>query len=114
MNIDWTKISERLAGLVKVDDARDIPTIAGRLGVDEASLRTVVLKDSGGVSTRSIAIIARLYGLDPTWVITGKYDPATHSRALNANVDEISIIVNTLLARTSGTSEVVIQSIGAR
>src|SRR5205809_90370 len=97
MTYDWAAIAARLKGLVGVNDQRSISTVAERLGVDESSLRVTL--EQGSPTIDVIAALVRIYGLDPSWVLTGHYDPATHREALESNTDEIEITLHNLLSR---------------
>jgi hypothetical protein len=48
-----------------------------------------------------IAALVRTYGLDPSWVLTGEYDPATHRTALESNTHEIEIALNRLVTKAT-------------
>jgi hypothetical protein len=74
----------------------DASNAAMRLGVTEAELHAALERKSPRAMVKVVAAVVRLYGLDPTWLITGHYDPATHRAALNQDVDEIDRALNTL------------------
>lgn len=101
MRFDWGAIAARLRGLIAVQDSARIGTVAERLRVDERSLRKSIDAGSPAPTIDVIAALVRVYGLDPTWVLTGQYDPATHRTALEGDTDEIAITMNELLSRSS-------------
>ena len=99
MSFDWNAIAARIRGLVHIRDESDIPAIAARLGVSEASLRMSVEKGRPLPTLDVIAAIVRIYGLDPSWVLTGDYDSATHRDALNSDTSEVEIMLQRLLSQ---------------
>jgi len=98
MTIDWTKVSDRIRGLIGVHEERDLSRVAERLDVDETSLRRIVSRDPRKPEFGAIAAIVRVFGLDPTWVLTGRYDPSTHRVALNCDTGEIAVALNRIAA----------------
>lgn len=46
---------------------------------------------------RVVAAVARVYGLDPTWILTGKYDSATHRIAIARDESELNRLLATLI-----------------
>jgi transcriptional regulator with XRE-family HTH domain len=57
---------------------------ARRLRVAETTLREAVRDDMPRPSLELLAAIIRKYGVDPTWLLFGEYDPATHRVSLEA------------------------------
>ena len=95
LSLDWAAIAERLRGLIRVQNSNDLESAARRLGVDERSLKTSI---EGGRPTLTVmAALIRTYGLDPSWVLTGEYDPQTHRHALESNTQEIEVAVKRML-----------------
>jgi transcriptional regulator with XRE-family HTH domain len=60
--------------------------VAARLGVDEVSLRMSIDPMAPYPTLDVLIAVATAYGVDPTWLITGEYNAATH-RALEAHPD---------------------------
>ena len=98
MRIDWTGIASRIRGLVRIARESDIVEVANRLGVDERSLRASVNSEYSRPTLDVIAALVRVYGLDPSWVLTGEYDPETHRRVLEDPAD-IGPVVKQILSR---------------
>lgn len=70
-------------------------------GAAERYLRQRLESGSAVETLAMLTSIVRMYGLDPTWVITGKYDPSTHRIALEESVVETQVVVLRLLAYES-------------
>ena len=95
VSFDWADIASRLKGLIRVQNRSELAAVARRLGVDERSLRVSV---EGGRPTLGVmAALIRAYGLDPTWVLTGDYDPSTHRAALESNTQEIEVAMRRMI-----------------
>jgi hypothetical protein len=59
-----------------------LTAVAARLGVSSKLLRLSIGFRDPQLSAVIVAAVARQYGLDPTWLVTGEYDAATHREAL--------------------------------
>ena len=107
MKYDWQQVAARLRGLVQIHDELDIPAVAERLGVSEASLRMSVSGRRSMPTVDVVAAVVRVYGLDPSWVLTGEYNPDTHREALESDTDEIETTLNEMISsrRPSGERE---------
>jgi hypothetical protein len=99
--IDWKKVGERVRGLLGVVDELQLARTAERLKVDEASLRAIALRSPSPADIRALAAITRVYGLDPTWVLTGRYDSASHRTALSADTSEMVAILQRKVTEAS-------------
>lgn len=77
-----SKIAERIRGLIAGQDAGDLGATAKRLGVDEVSLRMSVDELAPYPTLDVLAAIVTLYGVDPSYLVSGKYDEHTHRVAL--------------------------------
>ena len=86
---DWKGIASRIHGLISMSDRGEISTAASRLGVSEQELRDTLKHGSSSSVLKVVRAVVRLYGLDPTWVLTGQYDPSTHRSALSRDETEI-------------------------
>lgn len=60
--------------------------MASRLRVDEVSLRMSIDSLSPYPTLDVLSAVVTAYGVDPTWLITGEYNPSTH-RAAEAQPD---------------------------
>lgn len=94
--IEWNEVAERIRGLVDLKDDDRLPAIAERLRIDETTLREAAGPGSPSASITLIGAIVRLYGLDPTWVLTGRYDERTHRVALRGDPIEILSLVRAI------------------
>lgn len=98
MALDWNGIAGRIRGLIHVRSPADIPAIASRLGVEEQSLRATVAGRAPLPTPAVISALVRVYGLDPSWVLTGEYDPATHRAALESERAALDALVRRMIA----------------
>lgn len=101
MTFDWIAIAARIQGLLGTPRDTDLPELADRLKVPLDSLRMSVRGNPPLPTIDVIAALVRSYGLDPSWVLTGDYDPATHRTALESSTQEIEITVNRIVAKTT-------------
>lgn len=69
--------------------------------VTERDLRERLESGPATETLEMLTSIIRTYGLDPTWVVTGRYDPFTHRIALEETVADTRVEVLRLLARES-------------
>ena len=75
-------VAQRLRDLLGRPDSPYVAETAARLGVEEVSLRMSIDEDSPHPTVEVLAAVIREYGLDPTWLLTGVYDAATHRSAM--------------------------------
>lgn len=71
-------IAARLRGLIAGQEHGDLGAVAARLGVDEVSLRMSIDQESPYPTLDVLSAVVSAYGVDPTWLITGDYNPSTH------------------------------------
>ena len=71
-------IAARLRGLIGGQEHGDLGALAVRLGVDEVSLRMSIDALAPYPTLDVLAAVVSAYGVDPTWLITGDYNPGTH------------------------------------
>ena len=45
-----------------------------------------------------VAAVVRDYGVDPTWLLTGEYNSATHRSSLELKTDELPAAINEVIA----------------
>lgn len=105
MTIDWRAVSERIRSLVSASAGPDILGAAQRLGVSEAQLGEAVSGRSRFGSLKVLAAIVRVYGLDPTWLVTGEYDGTTHRASLEGDRGEIDLLLKRLVREASRPHE---------
>jgi len=94
-------IAARLRALFSGAFADNLAGSARDLGVDEASLRMSLEEFSPYPALDVIDAVVRHFGLDPTWVLTGEYNSATHRAALEGE-QGFTIRSMTLLAPSGG------------
>ena len=78
-------IAMRLRALVTGQFADNLGATARDLGVAEAALRSSIDERSPYPTLDVLDAVVRHYGLDPTWVLTGEYNAATHRAALEGD-----------------------------
>ena len=83
-------IAGRLRNLL---DGEDLAAAANRLAVSELSLRMSVDEMSPHPTIEVIAAVVRHYGVDPAYLLTGVYDPASHRKVMDADTAVICDIV---------------------
>jgi hypothetical protein len=83
--IDRTGIAERLRALLAGQDDDDLTRAAARLGVEELSLRMSIDALSPHPTVEVLAAVIQEYGVDPTWLLTGRYDAGTHRVAMESD-----------------------------
>ena len=83
-SFDRNAIASRLRSLL--GEAGEIPfgDIAAKLGVEELSLRLSVDEISPHPTVEVLDAVIRVYGVDPTWLLTGQYDSGSHRMAVEA------------------------------
>jgi hypothetical protein len=87
VSVDRTGIAARLRGLFGGQDSSDLGELAARLGVEELSLRMSVDELSPHPTVEVLAAVIRVYGVDPSWLLTGEYDAGTHRSAMEGDLD---------------------------
>jgi len=95
-------IAARLRGLIAGQDDGDMHTTARRLGVDEVSLRMSIDEVSPYPTIDVLIAVIIAYSVDPSYLLTGEYNPDVHRQALE-HPDTVSAIFGRLwLTRTDG------------
>ena len=89
-------IAARLRSLIGGQDAGHLLATAGRLGVSETALRQSTDERSPNPTLDLLAAVVNGYGVDPTWLLYGEYDGATHRTAMeNAPVKRSDLVALT-------------------
>ena len=83
-DFDRVGIAERLRELVGGPGSPFLAEAAERLGLEELSLRMSIDEESPHPTIEVLAAVIREYGVDPTWLLTGIYDSATHRSAMES------------------------------
>ena len=78
-------IAMRLREIVQGTDPQQLAAVAERLRVQEISLRMSIDPDSPHPTIEVLAAIIREYAVDPSWLLTGEYDPDTHRQAIEGD-----------------------------
>jgi hypothetical protein len=82
-NVDAPGIAERIRGLIAGQDQGVTERTARRLGVSEVALRISIDEIEPHPAIEVILAVVREYGVDPSWLLTGEYDPVSHRQALD-------------------------------
>ena len=103
-SFDRNAIASRLRSLL--GEAGEIPfgDIAAKLGVEELSLRLSVDEISPHPTVEVLDAVIRVYGVDPTWLLTGQYDSGSHRMAVEAG-NARAILRDFIAMRPSPISE---------
>jgi hypothetical protein len=102
-SFDRNAIAARLRSLLTAN-REEIGAVAQRLCVDELSLRLSVDELSPHPTVEVLDAVIREYGVDPTWLLTGKYDSGSHRLAIeDGNID--AVLRDFIAARPSPISE---------
>jgi hypothetical protein len=103
-NLDRIGIAERLRELVGGPDSPFLVETAARLDLEELSLRMSIDVDSPHPTVEVLAAVIREFGVDPTWLLTGVYDAATHRSAMESGTGSPDT-VRDLMEKRSRISE---------
>ena len=82
--LDSRAIAERIRVLIGGDNVAQLQETAARLGVSERAIRLSIDKQRPNPTPDVLAAVVRAYGVDPTWLLYGEYDSASHALALEA------------------------------
>ena len=97
MIIDWRAIARRIRGLANLSDAKVLAKTAARLGVSEQELTETIEAESPTSAVKVIRAAVRVYGLDPSWIIGGRYDAGTHRAAMQPDSAAFEEVMSRLL-----------------
>lgn len=96
--VDRHEIAARLrAVLTPALSASRLRTVAGRLKVTVAALRASIGQTDPQPSAAVVLAVVRQYGVDPTWILTGEYNSATHREALENPESVVRLLARTPL-----------------
>lgn len=80
--LDLMAVAERIRTLLAgTTNEVDLAASAARLRVDVQTLARSIRLDHPRPSLAVMAAIVREYGVDPSWMVYGTYDPTTHALA---------------------------------
>ncbi len=104
---DPKSVAARVKGLIGGQDNGLIAITARRLGVNEVALRITIDDLEPHPTLEVIMAVVRVYGVDPTWLVTGEYDPTSHRLAMDDEANFTKSDLCKLLGRPreSGTDE---------
>jgi hypothetical protein len=95
-------IAARIRGLIGGQDQGLIEATARRLDVSEVSLRVSLDEIQPHPTLEVIVAVIAHYGVDPSWLVSGEYDGATHRKALDEEAsrsrDEVAKLVAARIA----------------
>jgi len=104
--IDRFAIAARLRALMLSENAVSTPSaMAQSLGVRESTLRASIDEESPRPWVEVVLAVVRRFGVDPTWILTGVYDSATHRAALEDEANAERQLARTTLARERKSHE---------
>lgn len=97
LTVDRSRVSVRLRALLYAAIRKSgVRAVAADLQVGPESLQTSIDLHAPHPSIEVLMAVIRRHGVDPTWLLTGDYDLATHREAL-----EDPSSASRLLSRTS-------------
>jgi hypothetical protein len=99
--LDRAGIAARLRALLVGQDSGELGDTAARLGVEELSLRMSIDELSPHPTVDVMTAVIHHYGVDPTWLLTGNYNPATHRAAIEG-LSSISTEMRAAMERRPG------------
>lgn len=76
-------VAARIRALVSNTDS--LRTAAKRLGIDAHQLEAATDRHAPYPGLEVLEAVVRVLGVDPCWLVTGRYDPAMHRRALETS-----------------------------
>ena len=79
--VQRAEIAERVRAVLQLGTTRDIEDAARRIGVSETALRMSVDQSNPYPTLTVLAALVKVFGMDPTYLVTGTYDAATHRQA---------------------------------
>jgi hypothetical protein len=83
-SIDRIGIAARLRALLAGQDDDDLSRTAARLGIEEVSLRMSIDALSPHPTVEVLAAVIQQFGVDPSWLLTGRYDATTHRTSIES------------------------------
>jgi len=107
-DLDRIGIASRLRALFA---GQDDEAIANRIGVGEGAVRASVSEQHPHPPMEVLVAVVGEYGIDPTWLLTGEYDVATHRHSLEEPADIPRLLSNTLIQHTPPNTPAVEESL---
>lgn len=97
--LDSRAIAARIRGLIGGQDFGNLGETAARLDVSELSLRMSIDDVSPIVTLDVAAAVINMYGVDPSWLLTGDYDTTTHRAAIETGQHVTAAELSRIAAR---------------
>lgn len=94
-HIDNRAIAGRLRALI---GSRPLKDAAAQLAVSEAALRCSIDPDTPYPTIDVLVGAALFFGVDPTWILRGEYELATHRLVLDGGANDVTRAIQWLLA----------------
>ena len=101
--IDPSLIAARLRGLFAWPDAKRLTTLASELQVSERALAAAIDQRAPQQSVTVLVAVAQPYAIDPTWLMTGKYDVQRHRAAHGSTRRPPEEVIAELMAEAQRT-----------
>lgn len=100
LNVDRWKIAVRIRALLYAAIRRSgLRAVAADLDVTAESLQISIDLQNPHPSVEVLLAVICHHGVDPTWLLTGEYDLATHREALENPASAASLLARTSLRR---------------
>src|SRR6188508_2342095 len=99
VGVDRHQVAARLRELIGGLDAERVTMAAERLRIDELTLRRSIEETSPHPTLEVMVAVIREFGVDPTWLLTGDYSPASHRRAMEEGVPGIIAALDEITRR---------------
>ena len=100
LTVDRWRIAVRMRALLFPAIRKSgVRTVAAELEVPAESLQASIDLENPHPSVEMLMAVIRFHGVDPTWLLTGEYDLATHREALENPSSAITLLARTSLRR---------------
>jgi hypothetical protein len=100
LTVDRWRIAVRLRALLHAAIRRSgLRAVAADLDVSADGLQASVDLQNPHPSVEVLLAVICFHGVDPTWLLTGEYDLATHREALENPANALSLLTRTSLRR---------------
>jgi hypothetical protein len=103
VQLDRNGIAFRIRALIGAERLADVGDVASSLGIDEVSLRMSIDELAPYPTVDVIAAVVAHFGIDPTWLLSGDYDPATHRSTGDAADASLQDVIRGIVSRRSST-----------
>lgn len=105
LTVDRWRIAVRMRALLFPAIRKSgVRAVAADLDVPADSLQASIDLENPHPSVEMLMAVIRVHGVDPTWLLTGEYDLATHREALENPSSAITLLSRTSLRRERSLS----------